>query len=383
MVGAFCVTFDFRDCRPYCFTKTPIVLIVHIDDRHLLGEELRQLLITASHKWKVLVSLVMHSEYDAEYQTRIIQDEVCVEEKNRLHHLIQLVLDVLACACFFVRVWRNLWVMSTGSFVRCVYGTWTATQKMTPFFAASETRSILGTLFTIARSKSERSLRLGGRTWKRASWWKYFKDCQWYISLNSTTGLEGVESGGWAASVSSEIAGCWVSSALIGCWGDGIGCWVGVKVQICARALGGEWSRGWCADFARWDSTGGLISSYLGLMIEKLRESGLYITQNGVWWRGDDCLVDWGGCRCWSWWGIADRICDKGSSLICRLYSLSGGRWQSQGFIWRLERLQQSALCRFAIFHKHHLPVDELTDQIWRNCLSFAQKPIVFFLEKM
>ena len=35
---------------------------------------------------------------------------------------------------------------------------------------------------------------------------------------------------------------------------------------------------------------------------------------------------------------------------------------------------------RFSILHQHHVPVDDVTHQLWRYCLSVAQKRIVFRL---
>ena len=76
-------------------TEAPIVTVATAEDGFLRFEELRQLLECTPHQGKVLVGLVMHSEDVAEHQTRIIPDEVGVPEENRLHHLGQLIFDVL------------------------------------------------------------------------------------------------------------------------------------------------------------------------------------------------------------------------------------------------------------------------------------------------
>ena len=52
-------------------------------------------MVGATHQWKILIGLVMHSEDVVEHQPRIIADEVGIAQKNRLHHLIQLVFEVL------------------------------------------------------------------------------------------------------------------------------------------------------------------------------------------------------------------------------------------------------------------------------------------------
>ena len=69
---------------------------MHINDGLLLPEELRQRLDAATNQMKVFFGLVMHSEYVAEHQTRIIPDEIGVPKENRLQPVIQLVLDIFA-----------------------------------------------------------------------------------------------------------------------------------------------------------------------------------------------------------------------------------------------------------------------------------------------
>ena len=66
------------ECREDCVLETPIVFILHIDDRFLPGEELRHLLIGAANPWKVFVALVVNSEDFRENHNGIFPDEVGV-----------------------------------------------------------------------------------------------------------------------------------------------------------------------------------------------------------------------------------------------------------------------------------------------------------------
>ena len=84
------------ECGEVGLTEAAIVLLLYIDDGFPFVEELRQLLIAVSDQRKLFVIVVMHSEDVAEKQPRIIADEVTVAEENRLHHLIEPVLDILA-----------------------------------------------------------------------------------------------------------------------------------------------------------------------------------------------------------------------------------------------------------------------------------------------
>ena len=90
VVGALWVPVDLLDCNEDCVTEASIVLIVQIDDCLLRDKELRELLIGATHQWKLLASFIVQSEDVGENQTRIVPDEVGVAQKNRLHHLVQI-----------------------------------------------------------------------------------------------------------------------------------------------------------------------------------------------------------------------------------------------------------------------------------------------------
>ena len=116
VVGAFWVTYDFRDCRPDCVAKTPIALIVHNDNGLHGDKELRLFLIGEIG----LVGLLVPSNNVAEHRPRIIADDVDVADRNRVQYRIKHVLNVLGveeCAFLSSGIWDHvsvhLWGWST------------------------------------------------------------------------------------------------------------------------------------------------------------------------------------------------------------------------------------------------------------------------------
>ena len=120
----------------YGVTESYIVLVLDVDACLHLGEELRSLLLGASHQGIVLVGFLIDSEEIVEHQTRLLADAVRIAERIVGTNSSKFDSRSLCWMRVTLELLSYLGVICIRSFVGWVYPTCTANQKLTPFFAA-------------------------------------------------------------------------------------------------------------------------------------------------------------------------------------------------------------------------------------------------------